>query len=143
MGLVRYDKRLKDIEFASDIADLPNVRVSPDQVQQVFLNLILNALDAMPKGGKLKVTMKAKGDYIEVRFEDSGPGIDTAVIDKVFDPFFTTKPLGKGTGLGLSICYGIIREHNGEISASSKPGGGAVFTILFPIDDTKEPRRGE
>lgn len=96
--------------------------VNPDQIQQVFLNLMLNALDAMPEGGRLDIKMKGVGNFIEIIFHDSGAGIEESVMDKIFDPFFTIKPFGKGTGLGLSICYGIIREHNGTITAKSKKG---------------------
>jgi len=138
VGLVRYDKRFKQIELSVDIDELPLVRVNPDQIQQVFLNLMLNAFDVMPGGGKLSISMHKSKWSIDVKFEDTGPGIDNAIIDKIFDPFFTTKPLGKGTGLGLSICYGIIREHNGEISVSNRECGGTVFTISFPVNDKSE-----
>ncbi|MFZ2197162.1 MAG: ATP-binding protein, partial [Thermodesulfovibrionales bacterium] len=108
INLVRYDKRFKNIQLVSDIDDIPPLRINPDQMQQVFLNLMLNAIDAMPDKGKLMVSMKRKDDSIEISFRDTGTGIDEEIIDRVFDPFFTTKSPGKGTGLGLSICYGII-----------------------------------
>jgi Na+/proline symporter/signal transduction histidine kinase len=134
LNLARYDKRFKNIELVSHIEDIPSLRVNPDQIQQVFLNLMLNAIDAMPGGGRLLIAMERKGDFVEVVFGDTGVGIDETIIDRVFDPFFTTKPLGKGTGLGLSICYGIIREHNGRISVKSKNGEGTTFTIMLPVE---------
>jgi two-component system NtrC family sensor kinase len=116
------------------VGEIPEVLVNPDQIQQVFLNLMLNALDAMPDGGgSLNITIKQDGAFVTIAFSDTGAGIDEKVMDKVFDPFFTTKPLGKGTGLGLSICYGIIREHEGTIDFSSKRGEGTSFSIRLPL----------
>lgn len=133
VNLVKYDKRFKDIQLNAEIGDLPKLMVNPDQIQQVFLNLMLNALDAMPDGGRVDIKMKVDGDLVEIAFSDTGTGIDESVMDKIFDPFFTTKPFGKGTGLGLSICYGIIREHNGTITAKSKKGEGTTFVIKLPV----------
>ncbi len=135
IGLVKYDKRFKDIRLIRDIDEIPPLKINPDQMQQVFLNLILNAVDAMPGGGSLTVSMKRKNGWVEVAFGDTGSGIDEAIINRIFDPFFTTKPLGKGTGLGLSICYGIIREHKGTIAVKSKEGKGTTFTIRLPVDE--------
>jgi signal transduction histidine kinase len=133
IGLVRYDKRFKNIQLTAQVDDIPPVVLNPDQMQQVFLNMMLNALDAMPEGGKLTISVKMKRGLVEIVFSDSGTGIEDGVIDRIFDPFFTTKPLGKGTGLGLSICYGIIKEHNGSISVKSRKGQGAAFTIRLPV----------
>ena len=107
--------------------------MNPDQIEQVFLNLLLNALDAMPDGGDLRVTMRRQGAEVVVQVEDTGRGIDPEVLDRVFDPFFTTKPLGKGTGLGLSICYGTVRDHGGTITIKSTKGSGTMFTVRLPI----------
>lgn len=134
LNLVKYDKRFKNIKLYTEIGDFPQLYVNPDQIQQVFLNLMLNALDAMPSGGKLTISMKAEGAFVEMIFSDTGSGIDESVMDRIFDPFFTTKPFGKGTGLGLSICYGIIREHNGTISVKSKRGKGTTFVIALPVE---------
>jgi signal transduction histidine kinase len=134
VSLVKYDKRFKHVDLKTEIDDLPPIRVNPDQIQQVFLNLMLNAFDVMPNGGSLAVAMRQQDGFAEISFRDTGPGIDSAIIDKIFDPFFTTKPLGKGTGLGLSICYGIIKEHNGTITARSEKGTGTVFTLSLPIN---------
>jgi PAS domain S-box-containing protein len=134
INLVRYDKRFKNIQLTTDIENIPLLKVNPDKMQQVFLNLILNAVDAMPDGGKLGVSMERRDSSVEVVFSDSGGGIDESVLDRIFDPFFTTKAPGKGTGLGLSICYGIIREHNGTITVKSRKGEGTTFVIRLPIE---------
>src|SRR5208282_1016341 len=134
VSLVKYDKRFRDIRLTMKISDVPHVPANPDQLQQVFLNLMLNALDAMPQGGSLAITAGQDGAFLTIVFADTGAGIDENAMDKIFDPFFTTKPLGKGTGLGLSICYGIIREHKGTIDFSSKRGEGTSFTMRLPLE---------
>jgi two-component system NtrC family sensor kinase len=119
--------------------DLPSLHVSETEVQQVFLNLINNALDAMEKkGGVIDVTTLMEGDHIAVQVADNGPGIPEANLARIFDPFFTTKPVGKGTGLGLSICYGIIKKMGGEIDVRSVIDVGATFRVLIPL-----PKRDE
>lgn len=133
INLVKYDKRFKNIQLNTEIEDMPRLLVNPDQMQQVFLNLMLNALDAMPDGGRIDIRMRINSAFAEIEFRDTGAGIDESVIDKIFDPFFTTKPFGKGTGLGLSICYGIIKEHNGTITVKSKKGEGTTFVIKLPM----------
>jgi Na+/proline symporter/signal transduction histidine kinase len=134
INLVKYDKRFKNIQLVPNIDTIPPFRINPDQIQQVFLNLMLNSIDAMPDGGKLTVSMKKTGNSVEVIFSDTGVGIDETIIDRIFDPFFTTKSPGRGTGLGLSICYGIIREHNGTITVKSRKGEGTTFTIRLPVE---------
>jgi signal transduction histidine kinase len=134
--LVKYDKRFRRIRYQAEFEAIPPLLVNPDQIEQVFLNLLLNALDAMPEGGDLRVTMRRQGAEVVVQVEDTGRGIDPEVLDRVFDPFFTTKPIGKGTGLGLSICYGTVRDHGGTITIKSTKGSGTVFTIRLPITTT-------
>ncbi|MCI0468617.1 MAG: ATP-binding protein, partial [Nitrospirae bacterium] len=117
---------------------LPKVKGDHDRLEQVFRNLLSNAIDAMPNGGNIYINAcraKKKDGFIEISVRDEGTGIDEENIHKVFDPFFTTKKLGKGTGLGLSICYGIIKSHGGDISVESVMGKGSVFSILLPIGD--------
>jgi len=133
ISLVKYDKRFKKVQLTTKIGEMPQILVNPDQIQQVFLNLMLNSLDAMPDGGRLTITMQQEGPFLTIVFTDTGTGIEEHAMDKIFDPFFTTKPLGKGTGLGLSICYGIIREHKGTIDFSSKKGDGTSFAIRLPL----------
>lgn len=118
--------------------DLPLIDASEIELQQVFLNLINNALDAMEKtGGTLSITTRAESEEkfygVIVDIADTGPGIPKANLAKIFDPFFTTKPVGKGTGLGLSICYGIINKMGGEISVDSILGEGTTFHVRFPL----------
>jgi two-component system NtrC family sensor kinase len=134
LALRDYDLRLSNIRVHYDLApDLPMTAADPHQLQQVFLNLVNNAVDAILEGsneGDLWVSTKAKDDRLVVEFKDSGPGVKDA--SRVFDPFYTTKPVGKGTGLGLSICYGIISEHGGSIRVSNIEPSGACFTIELP-----------
>ena len=114
--------------------NLPILHVSQTELQQILLNLINNALDAMEKtGGTLNVSNGLEGDYIVVEVADDGPGIPEANIVRIFDPFFTTKPVGKGTGLGLSICYGIIKKMGGDIIVKSTMEVGTTFRVKIPI----------
>lgn len=131
--LVKYDKRFKNVELSINTVDVPPLLVNPDQIQQVFMNMILNSIDAMPQGGKLDITIGVKDTDVEIIFKDTGTGIDESIIDRIFDPFFTSKPFGKGTGLGLSICYGIIKDHDGTISVQSKKNKGTTFIIKIPV----------
>jgi len=116
---------------------LPYITISPSEMQQVLLNLINNALDAMEKsGGTIQISTKIseiEPGHIVIVIQDNGPGIPEANLSRVFDPFFTTKPVGKGTGLGLSICYGIINKMGGKIDVQSAPGQGARFRIWIPV----------
>jgi signal transduction histidine kinase len=116
----------------SEGPELPLIFGDSDQLQQVFLNLLLNARDAMPDGGQLDITIAANDGGVTVSVCDTGPGIDDAVSKKAFDPFFTTKPAGQGTGLGLAVCYGIVTAHGGTIDVSSNAAGGACFFITLP-----------
>jgi signal transduction histidine kinase len=84
------------------------------------------------------VAIRRVDPWVLIRFTDNGGGIDPSVLDRIFDPFFTTKPLGKGTGLGLSICYGIIKDHNGQISVKSKKGSGTTFEVRLPMEEMEE-----
>ena len=134
LALRDYDFRVNNIRVERQIDEsLPAVIADPHQIEQVFLNIINNALDAMletKSKGVLKVRSFASDGQVWVEFHDSGPGIQDS--KKIFDPFYTTKAVGKGTGLGLSICYGILKEHGGEISASNSPDGGAVLQLRLP-----------
>ncbi|NNJ11256.1 PAS domain-containing protein [Chloroflexales bacterium ZM16-3] len=116
--------------------DVPRIYGNPELLQQVFSNLILNACNAMPNGGHLIVRTRLIGEQIELRFRDSGQGIDSKHMAKIFDPFFTTRAVGKGTGLGLSISYSIIQQHHGTLEVDSEPGQGATFIICLPVSDT-------
>jgi two-component system NtrC family sensor kinase len=109
------------------------IEASPSEMQQVFLNLVNNAIDAMdPGGGDLDIITRQEGDQVLALVSDTGSGIPEANLPRIFDPFFTTKPVGKGTGLGLSIIYGIINKLGGTISVDSAVGKGTTFTISLP-----------
>jgi PAS domain S-box-containing protein len=110
-------------------------------LQQVFMNLFLNAINAMPNGGMLKINVDTVDTEVRIEITDTGCGISNGNLNKVFDPFFTTSPVGKGTGLGLSICYSIMREHNGTIEVKSLEGKGSVFTVKMPIRFIPEVNR--
>jgi signal transduction histidine kinase len=112
--------------------ELPAIRGNTGQLQQVFLNLFLNARDAMENGGTLTVRAWAGSRGVEVEVADTGHGIPPEHLPKIYDPFFTTKASRKGTGLGLSITYGIVRDHGGVIEVDSRPGEGTRFHLEFP-----------
>jgi two-component system NtrC family sensor kinase len=118
---------------------LPVITGDSHQLMQIFLNLILNAEQAMREArdrGTLRIRLEKSSKSVAIIFQDDGPGIAADVLPNIFDPFYTTKRPGRGTGLGLSICKAILREHGGEIEASSGPGGGAVFKVTLPVPDT-------
>jgi two-component system NtrC family sensor kinase len=129
--LREYDLKVNNVTLERELPEeIPSVIGDPHQLEQVFLNIINNALDAMVEGsgsGVLKVRVSRKDSYVCVEFDDSGPGIKDP--NRIFDPFYTTKSVGKGTGLGLSICYGIVKEHGGEIVARNRDEGGATIEV--------------
>jgi two-component system NtrC family sensor kinase len=142
ISMVSHQERFHNIKFNLEFEDnLLPVSVDPNQIQQVFLNLLINAADAMNKRGEMTIATRATHDtisdrnYVEIEFTDSGPGIPEEHLGKIFEPFFTTKPVGKGTGLGLAVSYGIIKKHNGTIFAKSVVGKGASFFVRLPLDE--------
>jgi PAS domain S-box-containing protein len=141
LALRDYDLRMHNIRIHLDLAEnLPVTSADPHQLQQVFLNMVNNAVDAILENssdGDLWVRTALNGDRLCIEFTDSGPGVKDA--SRVFDPFYTTKPVGKGTGLGLSICYGIITEHGGTIQVRNIPTRGASFTIELPHQPVASP----
>ncbi len=141
LALRDYDLRMHNIRVHLDLAEnLPVTSADPHQLQQVFLNLVNNAVDAILEHsteGDIWVRTGLNGDRLCIEFIDSGPGVKDA--SRVFDPFYTTKPVGKGTGLGLSICYGIITEHGGTIRVRNIPTRGASFTIELPLQPAAFP----
>jgi two-component system NtrC family sensor kinase len=116
--------------------DLPSAHVVTDQISQVILNLIVNAIEALPDGGHLELSSQQTGDWIEIKVKDDGPGLTPSQIEYLFEPFFTTKPAG--TGLGLAISFGIIERHGGTIQVESANGAGATFTVRLPIVSADE-----
>lgn len=134
LRLASFDNSFKKLRVEKSYAkNLSAIFADTDQLQQVFLNLFLNARDAMPGGGSLKITTAPIADEIRIEIADTGRGIAPPDLKKIFDPFFTTKPAGKGTGLGLAVCYGIITAHNGRIEASENETGGTSFIIFLPL----------
>jgi len=121
------------VTVARDFGDLRPVYCSSQELKQVFLNLVLNAGQAVEDDGTIRIATERVKDDVIVRVEDDGPGIDPEILDRIFDPFFTTKNVGEGTGLGLGIAHQIIRAHGGAISVASEPGARTVFTVRLPI----------
>lgn len=113
--------------------DMPLVFADPDQMSQVLLNLVINALHAMPNGGVLRITLSRSGGDLKLVILDTGHGIAESDLQKIFNPFFTTKEVGKGTGLGLTVVHGIVQEHGGSIAVESQSGQGTTFTITLPL----------
>jgi two-component system, NtrC family, sensor kinase len=133
---LKNEARYRNIEIqANYVPDLPLTTTDPAQLQQVFLNIINNAIDAIGKDGQITITTRAitKNNEISVEIGDNGPGIPKEVLQKIFDPFFSTKEVGKGTGLGLSISYSIIEKLGGRIIVASEEGQGTTFTIYLPV----------
>jgi PAS domain S-box-containing protein len=133
LSLVAHPLKTSQIRVVKQLGEtLPAVRGSANKLQQVFLNLFLNARDAMPSGGMLEVRTAAHNGSVEIEIADTGAGIAREHIHRIFDPFFTTKASGRGTGLGLSVSYGIIKEHSGKIDVRSTPGKGTSFHVELP-----------
>jgi two-component system NtrC family sensor kinase len=142
---VENQASFQNIEFVELLeTDMPMTVVDPSQMQQVFLNMIINAAEAMEDGGTLTLETRSNltKNSIEISFTDTGYGIPEEHFAKLFDPFFTTKEVGHGTGLGLAISYGIVKEHKGTINVESSVGEGTTFIIRLPIR-SEEPEVDE
>lgn len=127
------------IELVREIApDLPEIQADPSQLNQVFVNLVVNSIQAMPEGGKLTITVAVKDDMVFISIGDTGCGMDKEALEKIFLPFFTTKDIGEGTGLGLSLVHGIVTSHGGTIEVESEVGKGTRFEIRLPIKKKKD-----
>ena len=137
LEIVAYQLRTNNIKVVRDFnLLLPPVLADGHQIQQVIINLINNArqaIEAHQPTGQLTITTEADRNHVRIKIADNGPGISAENLRKIFDPFFTTKGVGKGTGLGLSLCYGLIKEHGGNISVTSQPGQGATFAVELPV----------
>ncbi len=134
MVLSLFHNQDEEVEVVLRFGDLPIIRAAPDLLNQIFLNLVLNALQEMPQGGTLTVSTRAENAQVHVSFRDTGRGIPEENLERIFEPFFTTKEVGVGTGLGLSVALGIIEAHGGTITAANREEGGAIFTVTLPID---------
>jgi len=134
LSLLEHQLQKSGVQVHSDLdPELPSVNGNAGKLQQVFLNLFLNARDAMSGGGTLEIRTWADGLGARIEVSDSGHGIAPEHLHRVYDPFFTTKAARKGTGLGLSVTYGIIQEHGGSIEVSNRRGGGACFRVELPL----------
>lgn len=142
LTLMSGQKGFDKIEVDLRLGEIPDFMANYSSVQQLIMNLVLNAVHVMPDGGKLTIateTAKLEGrDGVELTVTDTGPGIAAELLDKIFDPFFTTKDPGQGTGLGLSICMGIVENMKGKISVESNTGRGAIFKVWLPAADGEE-----
>jgi signal transduction histidine kinase/ActR/RegA family two-component response regulator len=142
LEILQYQLRTSGIEVTTSLEpNLPQAMVDPHQMQQVLINIINNARQALEgrSNGAICITTETRGEKVYVTIQDDGPGISEENRARIFDPFFTTKEVGKGTGLGLSLCYGIIKEHGGAITVQSKPGEGATFVIELPLTRQAAP----
>ncbi|MBN1584127.1 MAG: GAF domain-containing protein, partial [Anaerolineae bacterium] len=160
-GMEKMLRRLIGEDIALDIQPSPTpgmVKVDPGQIEQVVMNLVVNAHDAMPKGGKLSITVATvaldgthaqldpesrPGTFACLSVTDTGVGMDENTVQRIFEPFFTTKGMGRGTGLGLSVIYGIVRQHEGWITVHSKPGSGSTFQVYLPICAPEQADRSQ
>ena len=138
--MLRQSGVAMDLHLAERV---PSIRGSDDKLKQLFLNLIVNARDAMPDGGRLAISTSSGSGHVEVTVTDTGIGIPPENINRIFDAFFTTKGTVSGTGLGLSVSYGIVQQHRGTIRVKSQPGQGSTFTVIFPAENgsTHEDRQ--
>jgi signal transduction histidine kinase len=125
--------------IVKEFGDLPLVHAYPQQLNQVFMNILVNGAQAIEKSGEIKIVTAVEADKVVIRISDTGCGIAEENLTKIFDPFFTTKDVGKGTGLGMNIAYNIINKHHGRIRAESKVGEGTTFIIELPCKDQQEP----
>ncbi len=145
LRLASFDKSFQNLRLKKTLTtNLPEISADNDQLQQVFLNLFLNARDAMPGGGELLIKTFNSNNEIVIEIADSGTGIDPGNLKQIFDPFFTTKQTGKGTGLGLAVCYGIVTAHGGKIEVAPNGESGTTFSVVLPVNgksDNETARR--
>lgn len=139
LNVVRNEIKYK-ADVVRDYGELPLVECLPSQLNQVFMNLLVNAAQAIETHGTITIRTRAEGDAVRIAVSDTGAGIAAENLARIFDPFFTTKPVGKGTGLGLSLCYGIVERHGGRIEVDSTPGCGSTFTVVLPASRTTVAR---
>ena len=139
--LLEHQLQTSNIQLHRGLSPKPTVVQGAEfKLQQVFLNLILNARDAMPNGGWLSIDSRVEEGCAVIEVTDTGSGIANEDLSRIYDPFFTTKKVGQGTGLGLSIVYGVIKEHGGTIGCKSGPGEGTRFTVTLPLPPRAQTR---
>ncbi len=140
--MVENQAAFHNIEFIKNFdARLPTAVIDPSQIERVFINMIINAAEAMDGNGRLTIATDTNPsqEFVRIRFSDTGCGIAKEDMDQIFDPFFTTKDVGHGTGLGLAISYGIIKEHGGAVRVDSEINKGTTFSIRLPIKGNENP----
>ncbi len=137
---VVYNELKYKATIVKEFGQLPLIQAYPQQLNQVFMNILVNAAQAIEKKGEIRIVTEAVDGYVQVKISDTGCGIPKENLNKIFDPFFTTKDVGKGTGLGMNIAYGIVKKHNGTIKVESTLGKGTTFTIKLPVN--REPDDG-
>lgn len=138
LALLSSKFKLGNIVVVKDLdSNLPMIYVNKNQIEEVFINLYNNSIDAMQNGGTIKVTTRLENGFIKIFVSDTGVGISEENKSRIFEPFFTTKKVGNGTGLGLSICYEIVKKHNGEITFESEINKGTTFIVKFPVGESK------
>ena len=133
------DSYSDDVVMEKNYSELPPLKAKPEEIQQVFMNIIRNAVQAMDGKGKITISSQQIDKEIVVKISDSGPGIPQEYLSKVFDPFFTTKEQGSGTGLGLNIVHRVVENYGGRIQIESVPGKGATFIVSLPVTEETEP----
>jgi signal transduction histidine kinase len=138
LNVVRNEIKYK-AEVVKRYGTMPEIECMPSQLNQVFMNLLVNAAHAIAERGTITIVAETVGDEVRVAITDTGSGIAPEVLGRIFDPFFTTKPVGQGTGLGLSLSYGIVRRHGGRIDVESEPGVGTTFRVWLPIRQARQP----
>jgi signal transduction histidine kinase len=144
VSLLENQARIQTVEIRTQFPAEPcQVLGVPSLLEQVFINLLLNAMNAMPDGGTVLISAEQSNCELRIKVADTGVGISLEDRDKIFDPFFTKARPGKGTGLGLSICYSIVDQHKGSISGDSEPGKGSTFTIILPVLVPADEERDE
>jgi signal transduction histidine kinase len=144
LSLLSHSLQRRNVEVLVVAPTLPTTILGfPNQIQQVFINLIVNAADAMEGGGTLTIRSDIQAQLIRMSFQDNGCGMDEETAQRIFDPFFTTKEVGKGTGLGLSVVYNILRDHGANIEVDSQRGQGTTMTLEFQRmnEETEESRK--
>lgn len=132
LNLVNNELKYK-AEVVKDYGDLPEVECIASQINQVIMNLLVNAAQAIEQFGRITLRTGQEGDWVWLEVEDSGKGIESRLLNRIYEPFFTTKPVGKGTGLGLSLSYNIVQKHHGRIEVDSEPGRGTRFRVWLPV----------
>ena len=132
ISIGEYQWRMHNVRILREGASAARAAGDAQQLEQVLLNLLSNAVDAMPRGGRVRIVLGREEGRVRLEISDEGTGIAPEILGRIFDPFFSTKEIGKGTGLGLAISYGIVKDHGGDILVRSQPGQGTTFTILLP-----------